>query len=234
MTFHAASRTLLTHANRPPAPLGTFDTVRSMEVLYISVININPTVFLLRAGSSMSAAATALLTITIQSSAAAEVLVLWRQARAHQAAFLVEDTELAGAVTHRLRANRPSDAQARISLRRSNGEEPASPRHRADAASMARRSTRRKAPQTHDVRTALYRAQGLPHLGQGHRLAARVHEAVARAHIFDFEFDGIRAGPHGYGRRHMRFVRQHAIAEGRRRRYDCVLVEGLHVFPDHV
>ena len=139
MTFHAASRTLLTHANRPPAPLGTFDTVRSMEVLYISVININPTVFLLRAGSSMSAAATALLTITIQSSAAAEVLVLWRQARAHQAAFLVEDTELAGAVTHRLRANRPSDAQARISLRRSNGEEPASPRHRADAASMARR-----------------------------------------------------------------------------------------------
>ena len=101
-----------------------------MEVLYISVININPTVFLLRAGSSMSAAATALLTITIQSSAAAEVLVLWRQARAHQAAFLVEDTELAGAVTHRLRANRPSDAQARISLRRSNGEEPASPRHR--------------------------------------------------------------------------------------------------------
>ena len=55
-----------------------------------------------------------------------------------------------------------------------------------------------------------------------------------RPALFDFEFDGIRAGPHGYGRRHMRFVRQHAIAEGRRRRYDCVLVEGLHVFPDHV
>ncbi|CAH0379396.1 unnamed protein product [Pelagomonas calceolata] len=53
-----------------------------------------------------AAAAAALLTITIQSSAAAEVLVLWRKARAHQAAFLVEDTELAGAVTHRLRANR--------------------------------------------------------------------------------------------------------------------------------
>ena len=83
----------------------------------------------------MSAAATALLTITIQSSAAAEVLVLWRQARAHQAASLRIRSLLGQSPTACVQIDRRM--RRLVMARRSNGEEPASPRHRADAASMA-------------------------------------------------------------------------------------------------